>query len=246
MKKKKLVIFFLALIAVYIIYNFTYKEEFTYLAIGDDLAKGHTPFDTYGESYTDFVFDYLKEKNSEAKINKEFVEEDLRVKDLITKLKNAETSGGKTFTGAIKEAELITISIGSEELFSKLRSNYELYKLNSQKLFTFIDEMTKELDELITEIKKIKKPEIYLIGYYNPLFENDVKESKLDSIFNYLDIKLQEIEKKHKIHYISIHEEFKSKSNFLPNKSHAFPSLEGYNFIANKIIEEIELSKLLD
>lgn len=240
MKKKKLVIFFLALVAVYLIYNFTYKEEFTYLAIGDDLAKGHTPFDTYGQSYTDFVYDYLKEHNNEVKINKEFIEEDLRIKDLLTKIKNAESQGGKTFTRAIKEAELITISIGSEELFSKLRSNYELYKLNSQKLFDFIDEMTKEIDELINEMKKIKKTEIYLIGYYNPLFEDDASESKLDSIFNYLDIKLKEIEKNHKIHYISIHDEFKKKSNYLPNPNHAFPSLEGYNYIAEEIIEELD------
>lgn len=240
MKKKKLVIFFLALVAVYLIYNFTYKEEFTYLAIGDDLAKGHTPFDTYGQSYTDFVYDYLKKHNNEVKINKEFIEEDLRIKDLLTKIKNAESQGGKTFTRAIKEAELITISIGSEELFSKLRSNYELYKLNSQKLFDFIDEMTKEIDELINEMKKIKKTEIYLIGYYNPLFEDDASESKLDSIFNYLDIKLKEIEKNHKIHYISIHDEFKKKSNYLPNPNHAFPSLEGYNYIAEEIIEELD------
>lgn len=240
MKKKKLVIFFLALIATYIIYNFTYKEEFTYLAIGDDLAKGHTPFDTYGESYTDFVYEYLKEKNDKVKINKEFIEEDLRIKDLLSKIKNAETAGGKTFTQAIKEAELVTISIGSEELFSKLRSNYELYKLNSKKLFDFIDEMTNDLNELIKEMKKIKKNEIYLIGYYNPIIDITDSESKLDSIYNYLDIKLKEIENKQKIHYISIYDVFKKRSNFLPNPNHAFPSLEGYNYIANEIIKEIK------
>lgn len=240
MKKKKLVIFFLALIVIYIIYNFTYKEEFTYLAIGDDLAKGHTPFDTYGESYTDYVYNYLKEQNNEVKLNKEFIEEDLRIKDLLTKIKNAETAGGKTFTQAIKEAEIITISIGSEELFSKLRSNYELYKINSKKLFEFIDEMTSDINELIKEMKKIKKTEIYLIGYYNPIIDTSDSESKLDSIFNYLDIKLKEIENKQKIHYISIHEEFKKHSNFLPNPSHAFPSPEGYNYIADEIIKELK------
>ncbi len=240
MKKKKLVIFFLAIVIIYLIYTFTYKEKYTYLAIGDDLAKGHTPFDTYGKSYTDFIYEYLKQKNDEVKINKEFVEEDLRIKDLLTKIKNAETQGGKTFTQAIKEAELITISIGSEELFSKLRSNYELYKLNNKKSFEFIDEMTEELNELISEMQKTKKTEIYLIGYYNPLIEEEISESKIDSIFNYLDLKLKEIEKNHKIHYISIHNEFKNKKNYLPNPSHAFPSLEGYNYISNEIIKELK------
>ncbi len=240
MKKKKLVVFFLALILIYIIYNFTYKESYTYLAIGDDLAKGHTPFDTYGEGYPDFVYDYLKTKNSTFILNKDFIEEDLRIKDLLSKLKTSETSNGKTLTNAIKEADIITLSIGSEELFSKIRSNYELYKLNNQKLFKYIDEMIKELDQLLTEIIKIKKSKIYLVGYYNPIVDNLDKQTELTSIFNYLDVKLKALEKKHKIHYISIYEEFKQKPYYLPNPSHAFPSLEGYNYIANEIIEELD------
>lgn len=238
MKKKKIVIFFLAIIIIYLIYNFTYKEEYTYLAIGDDLAKGHTPFDTYGESYTDIVYNYIKEDNEKAKLNKEFIEEDLRVKDLISKIKNSESESGKTLTRLIKEAELITLSIGSEELFSKLRSNYELYSLNNRKMYEYIDNMINELDELLEYIQKIKKNEIYLIGYYNPLVDNE--ETKIESIFNYIDVKLKELEKKHKIHYISIYEGFKNNTSYLPNPNHAFPSLEGYNYIANEIIKELK------
>lgn len=240
MKKKKLVIFFLALIPLYLIYNFTYKEKYTYLAIGDDLAKGHTPFDTYNESYTDYVYTYIKSKNKEAKINKDFIEEDMRIKDLLNKIKNAETESGKTLSQAIKEAELITISIGSEELFSKLRSNYELYTLNTKKMFNYIDKLVEDLDDLLLEMKKIKKTEIYLIGYYNPLEYKEEENIKIDSIFNYLDTSLKRLEEKHKIHYISIYQEFSKNSSYLPNKGHAFPSLEGYNYIANEIIKEIE------
>lgn len=238
MKKKKLVIFFLAIVIIYLIYKFTYKESYTYLSIGDDLAKGHTPFNTYGDSYTDYLYDYLKSRKKEYKLNSDFIEEDLRIKDLITKIKNADTSGGKTLTNAIKEANIITLSIGSEELFSKLRSNYELYTTNNKKIFEYIDEMMDNLNELITEMQKIKKNDIYLIGYYNPLINND--EASLESIFNYIDIKLKVIEKEHKIHYISIYEEFKKKSYYLPNPNQAFPSLEGYNYIANEIIKEME------
>jgi len=78
------------------------------------------------------------------------------------------------------------------------------------------------------------------IGYYNPIVDNLDKQTELTSIFNYLDVKLKALEKKHKIHYISIYEEFKQKPYYLPNPSHAFPSLEGYNYIANEIIEELD------
>ena len=235
MKKKILVIFFLTTVLLYLIYKNTYTEEYTYLAIGDDLAKGHTPFDTYNESYTDYLYKYIKERHKNAKINKEFIEEDLRIKDLLDKIKNAEKSGGKTFTQSIKEAEIITISIGSEELFSKLRSNYETYRLNNKKIFEYIDSMIIELKELIVEMKKIKNVEIYIIGYYNPIINKEDEEETLETIFNYIELKLNKISKENKVHYISIYEEFKNKSYYLPNPSHAFPSLEGYNYIANEI-----------
>ena len=74
MKKISLVIFFLSLIPIYLIYNFAYKEKYTYLAIGDDLAKGHTPFDTYGESYTDILYKYLQEKHREVTTQTYFLE----------------------------------------------------------------------------------------------------------------------------------------------------------------------------
>ena len=242
MKKKKLVVFFLALIPLYLIYNITYKEKFTYLAIGDDLAKGHTPFDTYGESYTDYIYTYIKNQKKEAKINKEFIEEDLRIKDLLNKIKNADLKDGKTLTQAIKESELITIYIVSEEIFIKLISNYELYNLNTKKMYEYIDKLTQELEELIKEMNKIKKTNIYLIGYYNPLPENNENSIKIDSIFNYIDTSLKKIEEKYKIHYINIYNEFKKNKNYLPNPGHAFPSLEGYNYIANEIIKELKLN----
>lgn len=239
MKKKKLVIFFLALIPIYIIYNLTYEESFTYLSIGDDLAKGHTPFETYGESYTDYVYTYLKNKHEKAILNTDFIEEDLRISDLLSKIKNADKQNEKTLPQLIKEADIITLSIGSEELFSKIRSNYELYIKDNTKIFKYIDDMFINFEELIKEMKKITSADIYIVGYYNPVQDSN---ASLDSIFNYLDIKFKTLEKKHKITYVRIYEGFNTKPYYLPNPNHAFPSLEGYNYIATKIIEKIENS----
>lgn len=238
MKKKKLVIFFLAIIGVYFIYNITYKDEACYLAIGDELAKGHTPFDTYSESYTDYLYDYLKNKDKKITLNKEFIMEDLRIKDLLESLKNPNVYEQKNLAQAIKNSSIITISIGSEELFSKLRSNN--FKTSNEKLYEFVDEMIDELKKLLLEMQKIKKTDIYIIGYYNPLVYNPENETKLKSLFNYIDIKLKDLEKIKKVYYVEISSEFEKKTYYLPNKDHAFPSLEGYNYISNKIIEKIE------
>ncbi len=52
-----------------LIYTFTKNITYTYLSIGDDLASGHTPFDTYNLSYTDFLYDYLKQTHSKENLN---------------------------------------------------------------------------------------------------------------------------------------------------------------------------------
>lgn len=238
MKKKKLVIFFLALIGVYIIYNITYKETSNYLAIGDDLAKGHTPFDTYNDSYTDYLYTYLKNKDKKMTINKEFISEDLRIKDLLENIKNPSVYEQKNLPQAIQNADIITISIGSEELFAKLRSNN--WKTTNEKLYNYVDEMINDLEKLIKEIQKIKKTETYIIGYYNPIVYTPENETKLKSLYNYIDIKLKNLENTKNIYYVEIANEFQNKTYYLPNKEHAFPSLEGYNYIANKIIKKIE------
>lgn len=241
MKLKKLVIFFLGLLTIYLIYNFTYKEKYVYLSLGDELASGRTPFDTYNSSYADYVYDYLKEKTPEMQIKKANTKEDLRIKDLLKELKNPEDTS-EPLSKLIKEADIITISIGSEELFSKIRSNKNLITTNTQALYKFIDELYISIDEVLTEMRYLTKKPIYMIGYYNIMDYTAENETKIDSIFNYIDIKLQSLEKKHKINYVKIYEGFKEKQYYLPNKDNAFPSLEGYNYIANQIIEKIKES----
>jgi len=241
MKKKQLVIFFLALILTYLIYIFTYKENYIYLSIGDELAKGRTPFDTYNDSYVDYVYNYLKTINDKVVLKEAKEKEDLRVKDLLDILNNPKYNE-ETLAKQIKDASIITISIGSEELFNKLRSNKNLIQKNTQTLYKYIDDLINDIDEVLTEMRKLTKNPIYIIGYYNILEYDETLETKIDSIFNYIDIKYQTLEKKHKIHYVKIYEGFKDKKYYLPNKDNAFPSLEGYNYIANQIIDKIKES----
>lgn len=241
MKIKKIVIFFLTLLMVYLIYKFTYKDNFTYLSIGDELAKGRTPFNTYNESYADYVYNYLKENKEDIILKKTDIKEDLRIVDLLKELKSPENNK-EPLAKQIKEADIITISIGSEELFSKIRSNKNLIENNRDILFKYIDDLMLNINDVLTEMRYLTSKPIYIVGYYNIVEITDTNETKIDSIYNYIDIKFQSLEKKHKINYVSIYEGFKEKQYYLPNKDNAFPSLEGYNYIANQIIEKIKES----
>ena len=234
--KKKLIIFFLAVPLLIIIYFLTYNEQYNYLAIGDALAKGHTPFDTYSKSYIDYLYDYLKTNHKNAKLNKDYTSEDLRIKDLISLVTNTKEETNN-LPWLIKEADIITISIGSEELFSKLRSNYIIE--NNSSNFEYIDNMFIDLQKLLIEIKKLNKKPIYIIGYYNPIIENEENKSYINNLFNYLDIKFKSLENNN-VYYIEINKSFSEKTSYLPKLNNAFPSLEGYQYVANRIIEKIE------
>lgn len=232
--KKKLVIFLIAVIPIIIIYNLKTTTNYTYLSIGDDLSLGHTPFNTYSTSYTDIIYDYLKQNKKNVTLNKTFTKEDLRTKDLIKMIKEPDITQKQTLSNALKTSNLITISIGSEELFSKLRSNYYINKTN----YKYANTMIKEIEELLKEIRKLTNTKIYFIGYYNPIKEDSIY---IDKLFNYIYTSFKELESIYNIVYIRIDQEFKNNTKYLPNKNNAFPSTLGYNLIANKIIRELTL-----
>ena len=165
----------------------------SYLSIGDDLAKGHTPFDTYNISYTDILYDYLKIHHKNVTLDKNFIKEDLRIKDLIEMIKNPNLTSKETLSNALKNADLITLSVGSDELFSKLRSSYNINKTN----YKYADSMINEIKELLKEIRKITNKRIYIIGYYNPIKETEENSSSITTLFNYLNTSFINIEKEH-------------------------------------------------
>ena len=52
-------------------------------------------------------------------------------------------------------------------------------------------------------------------------------------------MKFQKIEETYKVKYIKIDDAFKNNYTYLPNQNNAFPSIDGYKYIANQIIKEI-------
>ena len=112
------------------------------------------------------------------------------------------------------------------------------------KIIEYVDEMFKDMDKLIKTIREYNKKPIILVGYYNPIPFSETNKTTMDTIFNYIDLKFNELLGKN-IYYVDIYEIFKNKEYYLPNKNNVFPSLEGYNLISNEIIKLIEEEKLI-
>ena len=66
---------------------------------------------------------------------------------------------------ALKKADIITLSIGTEELFSKLRSTYSLKELECKN----IDSLYENITLLLKEIRKIVGPYLPIAVVCDPL-----------------------------------------------------------------------------
>lgn len=231
---KKIMVFVLCFLLVFVIYKVTYNNKIDYLALGDGLALGQTYYGTVGYGYTDYVADYLKNQKKLKTYNKNFAENHITVKQLKNDIENnkKEIVDGKTIyiNNAIANAEVITLSIG----------NYEISDIN--KYINYEYEALLKTETLITDVISIinlirkynNNATLYFIGYYSYGKENN------DKIIKYTDEKFENLSKKNNFTFIKISNIFSKNIEYLPNTLANYPSREGYKNISKKIITKLK------
>ena len=184
MKYQKLFVFFFAFIFTFILYSTFKNNKIYYLSLGDNFAVGLTPFDEINKSYSDYFCDYLENKNLLDKYNNYFSEINYKTTDLINDIKlnkEKEIDDKKiSINESIAKSDIITISIGFNDLFYSAKYNKEECKINN-KMKENIDKIFKNIEEIISLIRKINDSDIYFIGYFNPHNEKDgITDSMID------------------------------------------------------------------
>ncbi len=244
MNLKKLIILSIVLFLCFIIFKYTFDSKLDYLALGDDLSKGKTPFGNYGKSFTDFFAQYLQNKNKLKSYNNKFIEGNYRTTDLIKDMQNGKSTVFNNkkinINQAIVNAEVITLSIGLNDIFYKLNySNIRNNQINT--IHSYIDEMFEDIYYVLYKIRKLNDCKIFIIGFYNPLNNINLEQKKhVETIFSHINNKFIETEKIKKVYYVDITEGFNKKNYYLPSNKIVYPSLEGYNYISTRIISKYE------
>jgi len=140
---------------------------------------------------------------------------------LVKALEYNELKDNYSLNRLIKKADIITISLGMNELYYKLEKN-------NQNIYTYIDNMLKNYDKLLTYINKFHHKRVFVLGYYNVLgYSND--------IFDYANYKLKEICKKHNYIYVNL------SSFFTNNPSYFSPA----NLLLNSSFNSLSLMYIL-
>lgn len=240
---KKLFVFLFAIIVTFILYKTFSDEKLNYLSLGDNFAVGATPFNTINRSYADYFAEYLNNKKMLKNYNNSFSELNYRTTDLIKdiKLNREKTIRNKkiSINELIAKSNIITISIGFNDLYYKVKYNKEEFKLDYS-MKEYLDNMFDDIETLIKLIRKINDAPIYFIGYYNP---HNINDGITDKMIKYLEDKFNTIKVSKKVYYVDIKKGFIINNNYVPNIENPLPSLEGYNYMANELINYYEKQK---
>lgn len=246
---KLLIGFIITGIILITIFFITRDKQIYYLSLGDSLAAGQTPNNTIEESYGDYVAEYLKDKEVLEFYTKKFSKSGYRSIDLLNDLNNNKKIkvDGKEITikHALIKADIVTVSIGSNDLFYKLNVGNEFDMNEFDDIYTYVDEAISDVDKLLYELRKSCKEQIMVFGFYNPFtnFSSSLANT-VEPVIVYANEKMKNLVKKYDMTYVDIHDMFLANDNYLPSKLEIHPTKDGYKAMAKSVINLIDKKTL--
>lgn len=246
---KLLIGFIVAGIILISIFLITKDKKIYYLSLGDSLAAGQTPNNTISLSYGDYVADYLKDKEVLEFYTKGFTKSGYRSIDILNDLKNNKKIkiDGKEISlkHALIKADIVTVSVGANDLFYKLNIGNEFDLNEFDDIYTYVDESICDIDKLLKELRKSCKEEILIFGFYNPFtnFSSSLSNT-VEPIILYANSKMEDLAKKYNMTYVDIHDMFLANNDYLPSKFEIHPTKKGYKAMAKSVTDIIDKKML--
>ena len=193
--------------------------------MGDSLANGINSYNAKDYGYADYVKDSLEIKKYES-----FTNNNKRSIDFVKDIEDNIKINGKNIQNILIKADIITLSVGMNDLFSNVTFNND-FSVND--LYMKFEEVMVDLENLFKLLRTYSKEDIIYIGIYNCL-----KENSLDEFFIYANEQLKKLCDNYKITYLDIYNEF-NDSTYFDNPNSYFPNKAGYKLISSKIIDII-------
>ena len=148
---KKIIFTVLVFLITFLIYFFNRSEKIYYLSLGDYLSYGINNFNTVNNSYSNNIKEHYKE-NLDNYVNYSTYD-DYRVMDLINDINyNKVVEYDKKeykLQNVLIKANLITISIGMNDLIYKSKFETNLYE--------YTDDLINDIEKLLGLVRKYNK-----------------------------------------------------------------------------------------
>lgn len=231
----------------------TWSKPIDYVALGDSLSFGIDSNGAISQSFVDYLTESLSVSYPLRSANKGFSFPLYTTTDLLTDFQNnvVKPSLGignakeLKLQQAIKEAELITISAGANDVLPHIKINAStgLPEIDLVKLLAASNKISSNYRLLLQEIYKINpQAQVFVMGYYNPFpYLQAEWQPKMNQLLDQLNkaiaIGLQDTNTV----FVSTNEKIsKNVTEYLPNPQNIHPNEAGYRVITEAFKEAIQ------
>lgn len=235
LKKKRAAIIFLTILGLCIPGQGLAKERkpddaMRYVALGDSLAAGQTPYHSIGLSYANYIADHFQNEHERVNLINEgvpgYTSEQLKESILLDQAEQL----------AIRNANLITIDIGANDLLGVLTTNpFQVPQA--------IENVGSNLYVILSSIRQLNShAHIYVMGYYNPFpYLPSNEQSALLQMLHALNLTIQTVTTINHDTFVPTEATIaKHPFLYIPNPQDIHLSLAGYKAVAKDFWKAID------
>ncbi|MCE4046384.1 SGNH/GDSL hydrolase family protein [Lysinibacillus fusiformis] len=222
-----------------------FAQTESYVAIGDSLAAGQTPFQQIDAGYSDLIAMRLQAMDQLKFYTKELAFPGFTTANVLERIKTEEARD------LLANATLVTVSAGANDLLSLVRLNPTAGTLTFSQLQAdyALNIVRKNMEAILNELGVLApKAQVYVIGYYfaYPAVHLTQKEGTNAQLVKLNTILQQQAELAGAV-YVNVYDSFGlNATNYLPNYADVHPNMEGYRQMANAFLKAYSGSDALN
>ncbi|MGO4889573.1 S-layer homology domain-containing protein [Anaerobacillus sp. MEB173] len=214
------------------------QDVIDYLALGDSLAAGVTPYREFDKGYPDFLAEKLELHHDLNTFNKGYATSGYTSANIVDDIQTNKENIQK----AIRKANLITLTVGANDLLKAIGPIDQNLSVDPAVISGILTDIGTNITKIVTAIQTINpEADIYIMGYYNPFPYHPVElQPTLNSLLENLNNTILAVSNKFGVTYVPTAKPFAANyERYLPNPQDIHPSLEGYEAIAEEFYKAI-------
>lgn len=213
-----------------------FAQTESYIAIGDSLAAGQTPYQEIDAGYSDLIAMKLSSMGQLSFYTKELAFPGSTTADVLERIQSEESQH------LLENATLITVSAGANDLLRLVKVNPTAGTLAFSQLQTdtTLNLARKNMITILDELNEsAPKAKIFVMGYYfaYPNVHPTQKKGTNEQLVKLNTILQQQAEDAGAV-YVDVYDRFGLDAiNYLPNSADVHPNFEGYRQMANAFLQ---------
>lgn len=217
------------------------NTKIDYVALGDSLASGHTPYGVaVSRGFTDIISEVLEKEKVLGSFTKEFAASGQTSAGLVETVKRTDVQK------SLKQAELVTIISGANDFIDEFYNPVNgSIQIDLPKATALLETVSGNLTAAIKQIKTLNPDaDVYLYGYYFPLphIQDVALKQKVQIAFSIANDQLATLAKREGVHFVEVAQMFdKNGIAYLENPADIHPNMAGYQVLADQFFANFSI-----